>query len=101
MIGIVLALVLRGIFIAVGAAAIAQFSWVFYIFGALPGADRGQPRPRGRRGRGRVRRAAAGPLGARRHLPFTETWNGAKLTVRENGSRLFTPMFLVDPDPRA
>ena len=32
---------------------------------------------------------------ARRHLPFTETWNGPKLTVRENGSRLFTPMFLV------
>ena len=32
---------------------------------------------------------------ARRHLPFTETWNGAKLTVHENGSRLFTPMFLV------
>src|SRR6188472_912184 len=33
LIGIVLALVLRGIFIALGAAAIAQFSWVFYIFG--------------------------------------------------------------------
>src|ERR1700750_167561 len=33
LIGIVLALVLRGIFIAIGAAAIAQFSWVFYIFG--------------------------------------------------------------------
>ena len=32
---------------------------------------------------------------ARRRLPFTDTWNGAKLTVRENGSRLFTPMFLV------
>src|SRR6188472_1063401 len=35
LIGIVLALVLRGIFIALGAAAIAQFSWVFYIFGAF------------------------------------------------------------------
>ena len=35
MIGIVLALVMRGIFIAVGAAAINQFSWVFYIFGAF------------------------------------------------------------------
>ncbi|HET9841336.1 MAG TPA: TerC family protein, partial [Nocardioides sp.] len=33
LIGIVLALVLRGIFIAIGAAAIAEFSWVFYIFG--------------------------------------------------------------------
>ena len=33
MIGIILALVMRGIFIAVGAAAINQFSWVFYLFG--------------------------------------------------------------------
>ncbi|GAB49114.1 TerC family protein [Mobilicoccus pelagius] len=35
MIGIVIALVLRGIFIAVGAALINQFAWVFYIFGAF------------------------------------------------------------------
>ena len=35
MIGIILALVMRGIFIAVGAAAINQFSWVFYLFGAF------------------------------------------------------------------
>ena len=94
MVGIVLALILRGIFIAVGAAAIAQFSWVFYIFGLFlvmtavnlwreAGDDEGgydEPRLVGF---------------ARRHLPFTETWNGPKLTVRENGSRLFTPMFLV------
>ena len=33
LIGIVIALVMRGIFIFVGAAAINQFSWVFYIFG--------------------------------------------------------------------
>ena len=77
MVGIVLALVLRGIFIAVGAAAIAQFSWVFYIFGLFlvmtavnlwreAGDDEGgydEPRL--------VRFA-------RRHLPFTETWNGAE-----------------------
>ncbi len=35
LIGIVLALVLRGIFIGVGAAAINTFSWVFYLFGAF------------------------------------------------------------------
>ena len=35
LVGIVLALVMRGIFIAVGAAAINQFSWVFYLFGAF------------------------------------------------------------------
>ena len=71
-----------------------QFSWVFYLFGlflvgtafnlaARPATTTGgydEPRL--------VRFA-------RRHLPFTDDWNGAKLTVRENGSRLFTPMFLV------
>src|SRR3546814_6652002 len=35
MIGIVLALIMRAIFIFLGAAAINQFSWVFYIFGAF------------------------------------------------------------------
>ena len=35
LIGIIIAIILRGIFIAVGAAAINQFSWVFYIFGAF------------------------------------------------------------------
>ena len=35
LVGIILALVMRGIFIALGAAAINQFSWVFYIFGAF------------------------------------------------------------------
>ena len=34
-VGIVIALIFRGIFIALGAAAIARFSWVFYIFGAF------------------------------------------------------------------
>src|SRR3954449_9893038 len=94
LVGIVLALVLRGIFIAVGAAAIAEFSWVFYIFGAFlvltavnlareGGEDEGgydEPRL--------VR-------WARRHLRLSEDWNGAKLTVRQGGSRYFTPMFIV------
>ena len=94
LIGIVLALVLRGIFIAVGAAAIAQFSWVFYIFGAfliitaVNLAREGNEEEHGYDEPRLVR-------WARRHLPFSEQWNGAKLTVRENGARLFTPMFIV------
>jgi len=94
LVGIVLALVLRGIFIAVGAAAIAEFSWVFYIFGAFlvwtainlarEGGEEegGYDEPRLVRW-------------ARRHLPLSEEWNGAKLTIRQNGNRLFTPMFIV------
>jgi tellurite resistance protein TerC len=35
LLGIVLALALRGLFIAVGAAAISRFSWVFYVFGVF------------------------------------------------------------------
>ena len=35
LIGIVMALVLRGIFIALGSAAISRYTWVFYIFGAF------------------------------------------------------------------
>ena len=34
-IGIVVSMLLRGVFIAAGAAAIAAASWVFYIFGAF------------------------------------------------------------------
>ena len=94
LIGIVLALVLRGIFIAIGAAAIAQFSWVFYIFGAFlmitavnlarEGGDMegGYDEPR------LVRWAA-------RHLRVSDEWNGAKLTVHREGARYFTPMFIV------
>ena len=35
MVGIIIALVLRGIFILLGAAVIERFTWVFYIFGAF------------------------------------------------------------------
>src|SRR5215211_641352 len=35
MVGIIIALVLRGIFILLGAALIERFTWVFYIFGAF------------------------------------------------------------------
>jgi predicted tellurium resistance membrane protein TerC len=53
MVGIIIALILRGAFILIGAAAIEQFSWVFYIFGAFlvwtayRRRSRGRPRRRG------------------------------------------------------
>ena len=87
-----MALVFRGIFIALGAVAIAQFSWVFYIFGAFllytaiklvrdtehdDDADNAVIRF------------------AQRHLSFTDTWDGLRLWVKENGKRVMTPMFLV------
>ncbi|WP_099025199.1 TerC family protein [Mycolicibacterium palauense] len=92
MVGIVLALIFRGIFIALGAVAIENFSWVFYLFGAFlvytaftlvrdtehdDDADN------------RVVRFA------RTHLKFSERWDGLRLWVHEDGKRLMTPMFLV------
>jgi tellurite resistance protein TerC len=94
LVGIVLALVLRGIFIAVGAAAIHQFSWVFYIFGAFlvltaVNLAREGNEPEGGYDEPRLVRWI------RRRLPFSERWDGARITTRENGSRMFTPMFIV------
>jgi TerC family integral membrane protein len=94
LIGIVLALVLRGIFIAVGAAAIAQFSWIFYIFGAFLVLTAVNLAREGGEEEGGYEEPRL-VRWARRHLPLSESWNGAKLTVHENGSRLFTPMFIV------
>src|SRR3954453_16461768 len=94
LIGIVLALVLRGIFIAVGAAAIAEFSWVFYIFGAFLVVTAVNLAREGREGEGGYDEPRL-VRWARRHLPLSEQWNGAKLTIRQNGNRFFTPMFIV------
>jgi tellurite resistance protein TerC len=94
MIGIVLALLMRAIFIVVGAAAINEFSWVFYIFGlfliwtawklAKEGAEDEDESEENRLVRF-----------AEKHLPATSEWDGAKLFTKANGKRLVTPMFLV------
>jgi tellurite resistance protein TerC len=94
LIGIVLALVLRGIFIAVGAAAIQEFSWVFYLFGlflVLTAVNLARESNEEEGGYDEPRLVRW----ARRHLRLSEEWNGPKLTVREGGARFFTPMFIV------
>lgn len=92
MIGIVIALIMRGGFIAVGAALIENFSWVFYIFGALLlvlayrqafGSHENDP------SNGRVVRLA------RRVLPLTDEYHGDRLSVKIDGKRFFTPMLLT------
>ncbi|MDX1873093.1 TerC family protein [Mycolicibacterium sp. 120266] len=95
LVGIILALIFRGIFIALGAVAIEQFSWVFYLFGAFlvytavklvrdtehdDDADNGVVRF------------------AQKHMKFTDKWDGLRLWVKDHsagGKRLMTPMFLV------
>ena len=91
-VGIVLALVFRGIFIALGAVAIQQFSWVFYIFGAflvITGIRLARDTEHSDDGENAVVRFA------RTYLNTTDRWDGLKLYVKENSKRLMTPMFLV------
>ena len=63
LVGIVLALIFRGIFIAVGAAAINNFSWIFYLFGAFLIYTAVKLAKEGADGRGRVRGEPAHQVG--------------------------------------
>ena len=93
MFGVVLALVLRAIFIAVGAAALAAFSFTFVIFGAIliwtgvglfkhwdedPSADDN-----------------ALVKVIRKRVAMTDEYDGSRMFTRLDGKRLATPMFLV------
>jgi tellurite resistance protein TerC len=93
-IGIVASMVLRGIFIAAGAAAISAASWVFYFFGAfliytavklaLEGENDEEDFQEGRALRG-----------LRRVLPITADYAGPELSTRVNGKRMLTPLVIV------
>ncbi|MER8265864.1 TerC family protein [Streptomyces griseus] len=96
MIGVLIALVLRAVFIAAGAAAINSFAWVFFIFGAFLIWTAWKLIQEARAGEededweeGRLMKAIE------RRLPSTDTWHGTKMFVHENGKRLATPMLLV------
>jgi tellurite resistance protein TerC len=94
LIGIVLALVMRGGFIAAGAALISQFSWVFYIFGAfliytaINLFRQGEPDEDEFSENVLIR-------WSRRALPISRDYDGAKMTTHENGRKVFTPMLIV------
>ena len=93
MIGVILALVLRGIFIAVGAAALAAFSFTFVIFGAiLIWTGLGlfkhwdeDPEPNDNAIVKRIRSK----------IRMVDEFHGSKLFIKQNGVRFATPMFLV------
>jgi tellurite resistance protein TerC len=96
MVGIVLALIFRGIFIALGAAAIERFSWVFFLFGAFLiytavrlYLDYRQPDEEDEGTDNAVMRWV------RKRFPSTSEFVGTKLVVVQDGRRLITPMLLV------
>lgn len=94
LIGIVIALVMRGVFIAVGAAAINNFSWVFYLFGLFLIYTAVKLAKEGAEDEDEYEES---PLikWVEKHLPATSEWHGTKAFVKENGKRLITPMFIV------
>lgn len=92
MIGIVIALIMRGGFIAIGATLIENLSWIFYVFGALLlflayrqafGSHDTNPAD------GKFMKLV------RRVLPVSDEYHGDKLTVKKDGRRFITPMMLT------
>ena len=92
-IGILLALVLRAAFIALGAALLAAFSFMFLVFGLVLIVTAVQL----------FRHRDEDPsvednalvTATRRVLPLTDEYHGGKLTVRLDGRLVLTPLFLV------
>jgi tellurite resistance protein TerC len=95
MIGIVMALVMRAIFIAVGAAAINNFSWVFYLFGlfliytAIKLAKEGAEDEDDEYEENRL------VLWVEKRFPATKEWHGRQIFVKSGGTRMITPLFIV------
>ena len=94
MVGIVIAIILRGIFIAVGAAAINQFSWVFYIFGAFLIYTTVKLGKEGESDDDDYEENRFMKFVERR-FPATDQYDGAKLFTHIDGKKLATPMFIV------
>ncbi|MET8723393.1 TerC family protein [Streptomyces misionensis] len=96
LVGVLIALVLRTVFIAAGAAIVASFSWVFFLFGAFlvwtawklvqeARADHTEDEFE----ENRLLKAAE------RRFGVADRYHGTKLWVRQNGKRIMTPMLVV------
>ncbi|MFK4728323.1 TerC/Alx family metal homeostasis membrane protein [Agromyces mediolanus] len=93
MVGIILALVLRGIFILLGASLIENFSWIFYLFGAwlvwtAIGQIRGGHDDEEQKDSFLIR-------SLRRRVRLSDDYDGVKLRTTIDGQRFFTPMLIV------
>ncbi len=93
MVGVVLALVLRGIFIVIGAALIESFSAIFYLFGAflLYTAWHQAFRSHGDEEESESKLI----LWLRNHIEVSKNFDGAKIRTKVDGKKLFTPMLVV------
>ena len=95
--GIVGALVLRGIFIALGAAALDRLSFAFLLFGGILLATAVKILRDQRKGHGHV--VDVDTMRSvrllRRFMPVTSDYRGPRMFIRENGVRMATPFALV------
>ncbi|MEI2715903.1 MAG: TerC family protein [Candidatus Nanopelagicales bacterium] len=94
LVGVLIALILRGILIVVGAAALQRFSFTFYLFGALLILTavkllRGGEDDDSEAGNNIVVRTVE------RFFPTTREYHGSALTAVVDGRRVLTPMLLV------
>ncbi|MDX6312467.1 MAG: tellurite resistance protein TerC, partial [Streptomyces sp.] len=99
LVGVLIALLLRAVFIAAGAAIIASFAWVFYIFGAFLIYTAWKLIKEARADEGADEDAAFEENKllkiAERRLGVADRYHGTKLFIQENGKRIMTPMLVV------
>ena len=93
MVGVVLALILRGAFILVGAALIESFSFIFYVFGAflLYTAWHQAFRSHGDEEESESKLI----VWLRKRVEVSKDFDGAKIRTLVNGKKIFTPMLIV------
>ncbi len=94
LIGVAIAIVMRGIFIALGAAIIENFSWIFYIFGFFL-LYTGWQLARTDDAEDEEYHENAFIRFVRRLFPVTDTYIEDKITVVQHGRRMITPMAIV------
>ncbi|WP_132877381.1 TerC/Alx family metal homeostasis membrane protein [Tamaricihabitans halophyticus] len=95
--GIVGALVLRGIFIAAGAALLSAGTWAFLVFGAILFITAVKILRDALKGSGfetDVSQMRSVRL-LRRFMPVTDDYRGTKMSIREGGRRALTPLAVV------
>jgi tellurite resistance protein TerC len=93
MVGILIALVLRGIFILLGSALITNFSWIFYIFGAFLFYTAAQQAFTSSEEMDSKESGVIRML--RKRVPITDTFEGTRLRITEGGRKVFTPLLVV------
>ncbi|THE07081.1 TerC family protein [Microbacterium oleivorans] len=95
MVGIIIALILRGIFILLGAAIIEQFSWVFYVFGAFLIYTAWRQAFPGDEDEDEEKKESFIVRLLRRRIAVSDEYDGAKVRTVLNGKKVFTPMIIV------